>query len=135
MPKLTARSAETLKPDSTRQEIPDSLLRGLYFVIQPSGVKSWAVRFRHNGKPRKYTLGPYPRVGLKEARELGGAALRAASEGRDPTQERRALRTVGPNDIESAFVDFLRQSSPQEKRRPRSRKHTKGTRPVVWPQA
>jgi hypothetical protein len=27
-----------------RTEIPDAVCRGLYLIVQPSGVKSWAVR-------------------------------------------------------------------------------------------
>jgi hypothetical protein len=41
-----------------RTEIPDAVCRGLYLIVQPSGVKSWAVRYRcaSDGKPCKLTL-------------------------------------------------------------------------------
>ena len=78
MAKLTAKSIETVKPTTVRQEIPDALLPGLYLVIQPSGARSFAVRYRHHGKPRKHTLGSYPVLDLKTARELGTKILRAA---------------------------------------------------------
>jgi integrase len=107
MPKLTARSVETIKPSKKRQELPDTLLPGLYFIVQPSGAKSWAVRYRHHGRTRKYTFGSYPRLDLKAARELGGKALRAVAEGRDPTEERREARPPKRSDIASAFADFL----------------------------
>ena len=71
-------------PGRARKEVPDAYLPGLYFVVQPTGAKSWAVRYRHAGRPRKHTLGPYPRIDLKAARELGAEALRVAAEGRDP---------------------------------------------------
>jgi hypothetical protein len=39
---LTVQSVERFKPDPTkRQEIADGLLPSLYFVLQPSGVRSW----------------------------------------------------------------------------------------------
>ncbi|TIT07323.1 MAG: site-specific integrase [Mesorhizobium sp.] len=57
MAKLTALSLTKFKPAATRQEIPDDALTGLYFVVQPTNRKSWAVRYRHNGKPKKLTLG------------------------------------------------------------------------------
>ena len=58
---LTAKAAESAKPDPTkRREIPDGGLPGLYLVVQPGGSKSWAVRYRHNGTPRKMTLGQFP---------------------------------------------------------------------------
>ena len=49
---LTVQSVERFKPDRNRRlELPDGLLPGLYFVLQPSGVRSWAVRYRHAGSP------------------------------------------------------------------------------------
>src|SRR4051794_16120376 len=88
---LTARSVENVKPASNRRlELPDGALPGFYLVVQPSGAKSWAVRYRVASTPKKFTLGPYPRLSLAEAREEARAALRAASEGRDPSKERAA---------------------------------------------
>ncbi|SIT56244.1 Integrase [Mesorhizobium prunaredense] len=55
---LTAASLLKLKADpSKRREIGDGILAGLYFVIQPTGRKSWAVRYRASGIPKKVTLG------------------------------------------------------------------------------
>ncbi len=84
MAKLTIKSVEAVTPTKDRREIPDGYLRGLYFIVQPSGAKSWAVRYRHDGRPRKYTIGSYPAFDLKAAREAGSKALRDAAEGRDP---------------------------------------------------
>ncbi|MEA2936119.1 MAG: hypothetical protein QOD74_2765, partial [Variibacter sp.] len=55
MPKLTQRTVENLKPGPDRREIPDAALPGMYFIVQPSGARSWAVRYRFNGVPRKHT--------------------------------------------------------------------------------
>ena len=83
---LTARRLETLKPGKTRREIPDGYLPGLYLIVQPSGERSWAVRYRHHRRPRKLTLGKYPVLDLKAAREHGAKALRAVAEGIDPAR-------------------------------------------------
>jgi len=104
MAKLTAKAVETIKPTAVRQEIPDRLLPGLYLIVQPSGARSWAVRYRHNGRPRKHTLGPYPAIDLKSARALGSKVLRAAAEGRDPTGERQEQRA---NSVEKVVAQFL----------------------------
>ncbi len=104
MPKLTTKSVETIKPQTARQEIPDSLLRGLYLVVQPSGARSWAVRYRHAGKPCKHTIGSYPAIDLKAARELGAKALRTVAEGRDPTGERRQERATLIRDVANQFI-------------------------------
>lgn len=92
MPAFTARSVELTKPDpSKRLELSDAALPGFYLVIQPSGAKSWAVRYRLDSKSRKLTLGPYPRLGLGDARERAREALQAVSEGRDPAREKAAV--------------------------------------------
>jgi integrase len=58
MVKLTAAAIERFKPGTTRREIPDTT-SGLRLIIQPSGSRSFAVRFRRpDGRPAKLTLGP-----------------------------------------------------------------------------
>jgi integrase len=89
---LTAKRIESAHPTSTRQEIPDGLLVGLYLVVQPSGAKSFAVRYRYAGQPRKLTLGAFPAITLEAARDIGGKALRAAAEGRDPATEKQSAK-------------------------------------------
>jgi integrase len=102
--KLTARTVETIKPTATRQEIPDALLPGLYLIVQPSGARSWAVRYRHNGISRKQTLGSYPVIDLATARRLGTKALRTAAEGRDPATEQRERQA---NSVAAVVAEFL----------------------------
>lgn len=88
MPAFTARAVELQKPNpEKRLELADGSLPGFYLVVQPSGSKSWAIRYRADGKTRKFTLGPYPRLGLADARERARTALQAVSEGRDPGAE------------------------------------------------
>jgi integrase len=62
-------------------------MSGLYLVVQPTGSKSWAVRYRHGGKSAKHTIGPYPAFDLKQARDAAGKILRAVAEGRNPKQQ------------------------------------------------
>ncbi|EIM26831.1 tyrosine-type recombinase/integrase [Microvirga lotononidis] len=89
---LNQKIIENLKPNpAKRVEIPDGALVGLYLVIQPSGARSWAVRYRADGKPRKLTLAPFPRMGLADARKAAGEALRIVSEGGDPAGDRITL--------------------------------------------
>ena len=93
MPKvLTAKSVESIKPVPSRREIPDGGCRGLYIVSQPSGAKSFAIRFRLDGKPCKHTLGSYPAVSLAEARRLAAAALAQVAQGTDPRTEKRQAK-------------------------------------------
>ena len=101
---LTAKAVENAKPNPEKRiERPDAALPGLYLVIQPSGGRSWALRYRKDGKPAKLTIGPVldrrddaaPDVvalgeahTLTEARTAARAALQALGEGKDPARER-----------------------------------------------
>jgi hypothetical protein len=60
--KLTPLAVENAKPQrhggvAVRTEIPDRAAVGLFLIVQPSGVKSWALRYRVRGRSRKLTLG------------------------------------------------------------------------------
>ena len=92
---LTTRSVEALKPGSSREEIPDPGLTGLYLVMQPSGAKSWALRYRYGGKPKKLTLGKWPLMGVASARSAASEAIEAIELGKDPgaaKQQAKAAR-------------------------------------------
>jgi integrase len=90
---LTQRAIETAKPDpAKRREMPDGGLPGFYLVVQPSGAKSWAVRYRFAGTPRKLTLGPYLLLSLAVARQAAREALLSAVHGRDPAAEKITAR-------------------------------------------
>jgi hypothetical protein len=55
---LTAVAVKNFRPGKGRREIPDGGCPGLYLVIQTSGHRSWALRFRRpSGRPAKLTLG------------------------------------------------------------------------------
>lgn len=90
---LTARAVEQAKPEARVCEIPDGGLPGLYLVIQPSGTRSFALRYRHIGRTRNMTLGRWPAFSLGEARDAARAALRAIAEGRDPAGEKRQAKS------------------------------------------
>lgn len=91
---LTAKAIEAAKPSDKRQEIPDGIVRGLYLVVQPSGAKSWALRYRHAGKPCKLTLGRWPMVSLKDAREAAAEAIETVDRGDNPAIEKRETKAA-----------------------------------------
>ncbi|MFS8123783.1 site-specific integrase [Rhizobium sp. BR 250] len=108
----------------TRQEIPDAALPGLYLVVQPAGAKSWALRYRQNGKPAKLTLGPViierekpleedPAIGsamtLPEARAVARRELRALTEGQNLTRRKTeaAAQAVARVDDKEFLVEAM----------------------------
>jgi integrase len=107
---LTVKAIDAMKPGPTRQEVPDGGLPGLYFVVQPSGTTSWAVRYRADGKPRKMTIGAYPLFGLAQARDAAREALQAVAKGRDPGAEKieaKAAPAVEVDNVEKVFDEFV----------------------------
>jgi integrase len=100
---LTTKAIEAAKPDpEKRREVPDPALSGLYLVIQPSGAKSWALRYRFGGKPAKLTLGRWPLMGLAEARTAASEALEKIERGKNPAVEKKASKAAR---IEAQLAD------------------------------
>ncbi|MDM8167018.1 site-specific integrase [Roseovarius sp.] len=91
---LTTKWVEALKPTQTRREIPDPALTGLYLVVQPSGAKSWAVRYRYAGKPKKLTLGKWPIMGVADARAAASEAIEAVERGDDPSAAKKSAKAA-----------------------------------------
>lgn len=66
--KLTELKIKNLKPQKTRYYVSDG--GGLYLAVMPTGEKYWYRRSWNNNKERKWSLGHWPEVSLKQAREL-----------------------------------------------------------------
>lgn len=101
------------KKPYTREEHPDGTVRGLYCVVQPSGAISWAVRYRHNGTPRKLTL-EGGNLSLKAARKEAKKALGRIADGEDPAGAKIAQRQAqqehaDPDSVASVVTLFLRR--------------------------
>lgn len=119
--KLTAATVDKMQPTDKRQEIPDALCTGLYFVVQPTGKKGWQVRYRHGGTHRRMTLGAYPVLSLSEARQRARDALAAASEGRDPAGEAKEAKAAKKPDTDrdklSNVIDLFMKRHASHNRR------------------
>jgi integrase len=109
--KLTDISIAKIKPHPTKRlEIPDAGKPGLYLVLQPTGKKSWAVRYRRqsDGKPRKLTFTGFPSLAM--AHKLAQEALDKIANGGDPANEKRAARGSHTSDIFGDIAsDFLKR--------------------------
>lgn len=106
---LTHKRAEAIKATAIRQEIPDAAHPGLYLVVQPSGAKSWALRYRFGGKSRKLTLGRLATLSLADARTAASEALGAVERGRDPSVDKKlnnAARRTGDSKVRTLIGEF-----------------------------
>lgn len=79
---LTATKAEKAKPREKAYRLVDE--KGLSLLVQPNGAKWWRFRYRLWGKERQLSLGVFPDVPLKRARELRDTARQQVADGVDP---------------------------------------------------
>jgi integrase len=138
---LTAAAVGRLRAETTRREVPDAAAPGLYLIVQPSGAKSWALRYRRpDGRPAKLVLGSVfdaadkepdtaPVIGghltLAAARRLATALRHEIAQGRDPaadylTEKRRrsvAAAERASNTFAAAARDFVEQYARPKVRR------------------
>lgn len=68
---------------------------GLYLVVQPNGGRWWRLKYRFGGKEKLLSLGTYPDVPLKAARERCLTHRQQIAAGIDPGQARRAESLAG----------------------------------------
>ena len=71
---------------------------GLYLEVAPSGGKWWRLKYRHDNKEKRLSLGTYPDVGLKAARERRDAARKQIAEGIDPSAARQETKHAKQRD-------------------------------------
>lgn len=64
--KLSDHKIKSAKPGERPVKMADG--HGLYLFITPAGAKVWRMAYRVGGKPQTATFGPYPLVGLADAR-------------------------------------------------------------------
>ena len=85
---LTDRRIETAKPEEgqERLELRDKKIRGLELRVGKGGGKSWALLYtrRTDSRVRRVTIGPYPEVGLAEARRRALGLKVQVESGEDP---------------------------------------------------
>jgi integrase len=129
---LTPKSIENMKAGSARREIPDAGCRGLYLVVQPvTGRRSFAVRYRFHGTPKKLTLGSWPALQLAAARKVATDALHELAQGRDPA----ALKFDAEAAAERAAAERAADTVDHWAKHFLERYAKKRTRPNSWQQA
>jgi integrase len=89
---LTAAAARAAKPKERAYKLTDG--GGLHLFVTPAGSKLWRLRYEIRGKEKLLSLGPYPEVGLAQAREGRSAAKALLRAGRDPMVEKKAQRAA-----------------------------------------
>lgn len=104
--RLTDKSVRAVRPTEARQQIADDLIKGLYLIVQPTGKKSWTVRYRHGGVQRRVALGYYPVLGLADARKQAGDLLAQARAGADPAAATKAKADAPDRTVAAVLDDY-----------------------------
>ncbi len=82
---------------------------GLYLEVSPTGGKWWRLKYRFAAKEKRLSLGVYPEIGLKEARERREAAKRLLADGIDPSVERRVQKIATVERVANSFEAVARE--------------------------
>lgn len=78
----------------------------MFLLVDAKGNRRWQMGFRFGGKRKSLALGPYPAVGLKEARIARDEARKLLSEGVDPCALRKAEKQAAKNGREQLGDTF-----------------------------
>lgn len=83
---------------------------GLYLELSPKGGKWWRLKYRYEGKEKRISLGTYPSVSLKAAREQAQAARASLLNNIDPSAKRQAEKAcVSPGETGNSFEAVMRE--------------------------
>lgn len=84
---LSDAAIRAAKPEGAQYKLFDG--GGLFLLVRPSGGKLWRLKYRHLGKEQQLSIGRYPDVGLKEARERRDQARKVMAAGGNPALEKK----------------------------------------------
>jgi integrase len=82
---------------------------GLYIEVSPKGSKRWRFKSRYFGKEKLLSLGVYPEVKLKTAREKLAEMRALLANGIDPSAQRKAFRSEKIERLSNNFESVARE--------------------------
>jgi integrase len=117
--RLTKSAIDALATPKSDIVYWDASCPGFGLKVTPKGRKVFVVLYRTAGagsRLRKYTIGPYGRVTLHQARVAAQKVFAAKLEGRDPAAEKReAKRRVVADRVEDLLETFIAQRLSQNR--------------------
>ncbi|MEO8804134.1 MAG: integrase arm-type DNA-binding domain-containing protein [Rudaea sp.] len=98
---LTSSAVHNAKSQIKAYKLADE--RGMYLLVKPDGGRWWRFDYRRPGTPKRNTLslGIYPDVSLKKARERRDEARTLLADGIDPGEKRKAETLAGADTFEA----------------------------------
>lgn len=111
---LTDPAIKTAKPGAKPRKLADG--EGLFLLVTPAGGKWWRLKYRVGGKEKLLSLGTYPKVSLKKAREERDRIRSEMAEGIDPSEQRKAAKAsgdaAGGNSFKAVALEWLAKFAP-----------------------
>lgn len=104
---LTDTAIRNAKPGEKPIKLFDE--RGLFLLVTPTGGKWWRFRFMFDGKEKLLSLGVYPDVSLKDARERRDEARKLVANGVNPSENRKIQKTARSDLIANCFEVVARE--------------------------
>jgi integrase len=110
---LSDRAIKAAKPRDKPYKLADG--RGLHLLVTPHGGRWWRFKYRFDGREKSLSLGTYPDVSLKDAREKREAMRRDRAAGVDPAAKRRAEKYSSAASFEAVAREWFGRFSPNWK--------------------
>lgn len=107
---LTDTAIRAAKASEKQQKLFDG--SGLFLLVFPSGSKVWRFKYRFQGREKLISLGAYPAVGLKDARDKASEARKLLGGGKDPSAERQQSRLLHRNTFEIIAREWHEKQAP-----------------------
>jgi len=104
---LTDTVARNAKPGIKPVRLFDE--KGLYLEISPAGGKWWRFKYRFDGKEKRLSLGVYPEVSLKDARQRRDEARKLLADDVDPGENRKAKKLARDDLAGNSFEVVARE--------------------------
>lgn len=104
---LTDIALKAAKPADKTQRLFDG--GGLYLEISTAGGKWWRFKYRFDGKEKRLSLGVYPDVSLKDARERRDDMRRLVANGVDPGVNRKIQKAAKLERSANSFETIARE--------------------------
>ena len=101
---LTDTAIRAVRPTGKIQKIFDG--HGLYLHVSAIGTKTWRFKYRFLNKEKLLTLGTYPIVSLKEARQKANDARKEIDNGIDPSAKRKIEKLQAANTFEAVAREW-----------------------------
>jgi len=96
-----------VKPSSKAVRLFDG--GGLYLEVSPAGSKLWRLKFRFDGKEKRFAIGVYPDVTLAHARRARDEARRLLAQEIDPSEHRKVQKAAKVERAANSFEVVARE--------------------------